>query len=69
MKYNEILLNLFIYTFFQNSPTGQTRQRIFTPDDSNDADSRNDVPFGGFVDIAPHFGGEMPLKKQFFGRE
>ena len=38
-----------------NSPTGQTRRRIFTLDGSNDADSRKDVPFGGFVDIAPHF--------------
>jgi len=26
-----------------------------------------DVPFGGFVDIAPHFGGEMPRKHQFWG--
>jgi len=38
-----------------NSPTGQTRRRIFTLDGSNDADSRMGVPFGGFVDIAPHF--------------
>jgi len=43
-----------------NSPTGQTRWRIFTLDGSNDADSRNDVPFGGFVDIAPHFGVKYP---------
>jgi len=34
-----------------NSPTGQTRRRIFTLDDSNDADSRKDVPFGGVVNI------------------
>ena len=50
-----------------NSPTGQTRRRIFTLDGSNDADSRKDVPFGGFVDIVPHFGGEIPPKKQFWG--
>ena len=50
-----------------NSPTGQTRRRIFTLDGSNDADSRKDVPFGGFVDIAPHFGGEIPQKPQFLG--
>ena len=31
--------------FFGNSPTGQTRRRIFTHDGSNDADSRKDVPF------------------------
>ena len=28
-----------------------------------------DVPFGGFVDIAPHFGGEIPPKPQFLGCE
>ena len=42
-----------------NSPTGQTRQRIFTLDGSNDADSRKDVHFEGFVDIASHFGGKI----------
>ena len=44
-----------------NSPTGQTRRRIFTLDGSNDADSRKDVSFGGFVDIAPDSGGETPI--------
>ena len=52
-----------------NSPTGQTRRRIFTLDGSHDANSRKDVPFGGFVDIAPHFGGKIPRKPQFLGRE
>jgi len=42
------------------SPTGQTHWQIFTLDGSNDADSRKDVPFGVFVNIAPHFGGEVP---------
>ena len=28
-----------------------------------------DVPFGGIVDIAPHFGGQIPPKPQFWGRE
>jgi len=36
-----------------NAPTGQTRRRIFTLGGSNDADSRKDVPFRGFVDIPP----------------
>ena len=52
-----------------NSPTGQTRRRIFKFDGSNDADSRKDVPFGSFVNIVPHFMGEIPLKPQFLGRE
>jgi len=50
-----------------NSPTGQTRRRIFTLYSSNDADSRKDVRFGDFVDIAPHLGGEIPRKPQFLG--
>ena len=52
-----------------NSPTGQTRPRIFTLDGSNDAETRKDVPFGGFVDIASHSWGEIPQKPQFWGRE
>jgi len=50
-----------------NSPTGQTRRWIYILDGSNDADSRKDVPFGGFVDIAPHFGGEIPQNPTFLG--
>ena len=50
-----------------NSPTGQTCRPIFTLDGSNDADSRKDVPFGGFVDIASHFGGEIPPKTPILG--
>jgi len=53
-----------------NSPAGQTRRGIFTLDGWNDANSRKHVPFGGFVDNAPpHFGGEIPRKPQFCGRE
>ena len=63
VKCNEnLFIYLFIYTFFISSPTGQTGRRIFTLDGSNDADSRKDVPFGGFVDIAPLFEGEIPPK-------
>jgi len=25
------------------------------------------MPFGGFVDIAPHFGGELPQNPNFWG--
>jgi len=67
VKYNENFS--YLYLFFINSPTGQTRRRIFTLDGSNDTDSRNDVPFGGAVNIAPHFRGEIPRKPQFLGCE
>jgi len=62
-----IFLFIYFYLFFINSPTGQTRRRILTLDGSSDADSRKDVPFGGFVDIAPHFGREIPPKTPIFG--
>jgi len=54
VKYNEILFIYLFIPFFMNLLTGQTRRRIFTLDGSNDADSRKDVPFEGFVGIAPH---------------
>jgi len=50
-----------------NSPTGQTRRRIFTLGGSNDADWRMDVRFGGVVDIAPHFVSEIHQKPNFGG--
>ena len=56
MTYSQFSNNLFIYSiFFGNSPTGQTRRRIFArrADDWNDTDSRSDLPFGGFVDSTP----------------
>jgi len=52
-----------------NSPTGQTRRRIFTFGGSNDAGWRMDVRFGGVVDIAPHFVSEIHQKPQFWGPE
>jgi len=55
----------FIYIYFFSWT--QTRLRIFTLDGSYDADSRTDVPFGDFVDIAVLFGGEIPTKPQFLG--
>ena len=53
--------------FLRNSPTGQTRRRIFTHDGSNNADSRKDVPFLGIFYIAPHLRGQKPKNCQFWG--
>jgi len=49
-----------------NSPTGHTRPRIFTLDGSNDANSRNDVPFAGFRWYCSSYLNPPP---QFLGRE
>jgi len=61
-------ITIFIYLcihFYTNSHIGQIRRRIFTVDGSNDVDSRRDVSFGGFVNIVPYFGSEIPPKIQF----
>jgi len=70
VKYNEffyLLIGLYLIsrTHLQVRPIdGFSRlmaQTTRTP--------RKDVSFGGFVDIAPYFGGEIPRKPQFLGRE
>jgi len=65
----EILLIYFIYALFlRDPPTDQMRRRIFAQDGSNDADSRKDVSFLGFVDTAPHLGGgQNPQNPDFWG--
>ena len=50
-----------------NSPTGQTRRRIFTLDGSNDADSRKDVPFGVSLTLLPILGVKSPENSNFRG--
>jgi len=67
VKYNHFFLNL--YPFLSNSPTGQTAHHIFTLNGSNDADSRNGVPFLALVDIAAHLGDQIVQKPQFWGHE
>jgi len=50
-----------------NSPSGQTRRRIFTLDGSNDADSRKDVPFRGSLTLLPILGVKYPQNPNFWG--
>jgi len=60
---------LFIPPFLSYAPTGQTAHHIITLNGSNDADSRNGVPFLALVDIAAHLGDQIFRKPQFWGRE
>jgi len=43
--------------------TGQTGQRIFALDSSNDADSRKDVPLGGSLRLLPILAVKSPPNK------
>jgi len=69
---NWVKYNQFIYLFmplFGNSPTSQTRRRIFARNgSSNDADSSKNVPFGVSLIWLPIYKAKPP-KPQFWGRE
>jgi len=68
VKYNEIFIYLFtpfsgthlpvrLVDGFSRLMAQRTRTRA------------KGVPFGGFVDTVPHFGGEIPENSQNLGRE
>jgi len=67
VKYNK--KNFYLYLFFFDQPTGQTRGWIFTHDSSKDVKSRKDVPFWGLNDVPLNFWGKTPQKLKFWGRE
>jgi len=67
VKYNEFFLFIPFFHELTYRLDRQTGRRIFTLDGSNDADLRKDVPFRGFVNIAPHFGGEITENPNFWG--
>jgi len=63
-------LSLSFFLFFGLvTRTGRTGGLILTIYTSYDVFLPKDVPFGGFVDMPPHLGGQMPPKPQFSGRE
>jgi len=54
---------LFFFIFFSNQRREETPGRILTRDGSKDAESRKDVPFGGYKMK------NLPPKPQKFGPE
>ena len=65
-----LLLRHSVYTpFLQNTSTGQTHWPILMLYGSNDVASPKDVPFWGFVDMAPDLGDQISPKTPFWGRE
>jgi len=60
VKYNEIFF--YLYLFFMNSLTGQTRRQIFTLDGSNDADSCKGVS----LTLLPILGVKFPENSNFW---
>ena len=59
----------FFFTLFFSSRRARTRGPILTIYTSYDVFPPKDVPFVGLVHTVPHFGGKIPQKPQFWGRE
>ena len=59
----------FFFTLCFGSRRARTCGPILTIYTSYDVFPPKDVPFGGLVYTAPHFGGKIPQKPQFWGRE
>ena len=57
------------FTLFFGSRRARTRGPILTIYMSYDVFPPKDVPLGGLVHTAQHFGGKIPQKPQFWGRE
>ena len=67
---SHVLVSQFTFfgLFFSSLPA-RTGGRILTIYTLYDVFPPKEVAFGGGDDIAAHFGGEMPPKPQFWGRE
>ena len=62
-------LSILFFTLFLGSRQAHTGGPILTIYTSYDVFPRKEVPFGGLDEIAPHLGGQIPQKPQFWGRE
>ena len=62
-------LKKFFFALFFGSRPARKRGPILTIYTSYDVFPPKDVPFWGLVHTAPHFGGKIPEKPQFWGRE
>ena len=69
LRYTFFNFLIFFFALFFGSRRARTRGPILTIYTSYDVFPPKDVPFGGFVHTAPHFGGKIPQKPQFWGRE
>jgi len=61
--------SLYLFFYFLVTRTGRTSEPILTIYTSYDVFPRKDVPFGDCIDTAPHLGGQITPKPQFWARE
>ena len=60
---------LFFLFGFLGKATGRTVRPIWTNEGSKRVVPLKEVPFGGLKDVSLNFGGKIPQKLKFWGRE
>ena len=66
-----VLFSLFFCFLCQGgpTPTGHTVRPIWMNESSKHVVPLKEVPFGGLNDVSLNFGGKIPQKLKFWGRE
>jgi len=62
-------LSFFFFLVFLGKATGRTVRPIWTNEGSKRVVPLREVPFGGMNDVPLNFGGKIPQKLKFWGRE
>jgi len=68
-QFATVFLFSFFYFGFLGKATGRTVRPIWTNEGSKRVVPLKEVPFGGLNDVPLNFGGKIPQKLQFWGRE
>ena len=63
------LFFFFLFLGFLGKATGRTVCPIWTNESSKRVVPLKEVPFGGLSDVSLNFGGKIPQKLKFCGRE
>ena len=62
-------LSFFLFFGFLGKATGRTVRPLWTNESSKRVVPLKEVPFGGLNDVSLNFGGKIPQKLKFWGRE
>jgi len=62
-------LSFFLVFFLFAKATGRTMSQIWINEGSKRVVPLKEVPFGGLNDVPLNFGGKIPQKLKFWGRE
>ena len=66
---NSQFATVFFPFFWVGKATGRTVRPIWTNESSKRVVQLKEVPFGGLNDVSLNFGGKIPQKLKFWGRE